>query len=262
MCDFNYIKTILPPDTVYRILGYKNIDTRYAWVKIKGVDTLKSSAGYKATTDVKGLSFVAPSGTRLTRFVTLPKGFFIPKELSEKELLMSLYLLFGPNGFRSKLRHEEGREYRSATLRRVLGNDKDPYDLVCIKDEYNFRIRDLIFDEELFLDLYKNEPTFEWYHMYRLLSAGYNIPKFFAGAYRLENSHTKVPLNLYWMFQLKYGRLNNIYSMNGNVEVSADRTIKVYDRYLKSKLVQIDMGRTYDPVLIQNSMAIRHVRKR
>jgi hypothetical protein len=232
------------------------------------VQVSESEAAYSVTTSLRGLSFEAPSGTALTRFVSLPVGFFENRVLTKKELFLSTLLLPRAEHASVSIKHKEHTPYRRSSIDGIIRSGEDTYDIKCIIDKSRLNVEDFCFNEREFLESYAD--TFYWNYTYRLLRSGYLIPHFFSQVEDYGDESICVPFpDLYWMFQLKYGRANDVYfstSTPGYDHVSVLRNIKnikVHKRYKRRDLVELKFESTHVlPVLIQNNMAIRHVRKR
>ena len=207
------------------ILAFGNI---YTWVQIEDayLDTEYITCR-KHTTNILGIRLFHPIDEKMP-FVTLPKNFFKP--LTEKQWALSLY---ATSNFEFSVRNRYGRKAKD-----VVSADMyfGPRRLDHTSDKWF--INDILLDQRSFLDIdsvmsdyidnyFTN--TIDVYLTHILLKANILTPLALAASSNIY----RCPKEIYWMFQLLYGRDNYVY-----FHLDKDRTIgfsdiKIWKRWKK-----------------------------
>lgn len=265
LSKFREIRNRLNVKVEFYMLAYLSNCT-YSWIKIEDAFVDGTIICRKYHTNFKSINLFMPLDEKMP-WATLPNGFF-SEEITEKQWALGLY---AADNFVFSVRNKYDRKIKeSVDINTYFNNKKiDHSQDRWYVDELPFRHRDFMNIKEVTYEYLENfyTHTMDVYLVNSLFRANILLPLgFYQDVNRLATSVVnRVPKDMYWLFQLLYGRDSYVYfqiDMDTNISFSDIKRWKRWKKKVKRDYtiprIVIELNhKKVRPVVIHNNLAMR-----
>jgi hypothetical protein len=199
------------------MLVMHNADFVYHWAVLHGAEKIDKIEVDKIATNFSGIYAYVPKGMK-PKIIEVSQNIFPNKVLTPTEIIIGAICADKTKDFEVKL-NIRGINCQSLTLLELLDREKISKFPNLTINGHAFKYKEFLVDTEQQINMYLREyfsSIIDVYLMHILFKNHYLLPLLFTNfnlSDVVEGDNLTVPIELYWLFKLKYGKLYNIRSM-------------------------------------------------